>query len=91
MVILSDAARVPEAEQDPHITVIEALMATVPPPAFAPYPYWVRYPEGLAQFIASVLIHSRDDQMPGWPRLVPLCDANGYVTGLPLRIVEQAK
>lgn len=91
MVMITDAVGgSTEAEHDPHITVIDALMSTVPPRAYGPYPRWVRQPEGLAQFIASVLIHSRDGLTPGdWPRLVPLCDANGYVTGLPLRIKDK--
>lgn len=70
-----------------HRDDVAALAARVPPPAVAPYPRWVRVPVTEAEFIASLVVHSRDGQLPKrYPRIVPLCDKAGYVTGLPLKI-----
>jgi hypothetical protein len=72
-----------------HIGTVEALAATVPPRAYGRYPKWVKNPETEAQFVASLVVHVRDGEVPekfaGKP-FAPMCDADGYVTALPLRI-----
>jgi hypothetical protein len=69
--------------------VVEALMASVPPPAFRSWytERWVLQPHGPAEFVASVLVHLRDDVRSEFNGdVTPYCDADGHVTGMPLRL-----
>jgi hypothetical protein len=72
-----------------HIDVVDALVGTVYPRAYAPYPLWVLHPRSDAEFIASILVHARDDLLPEKFRsvaMLPLVDSSGYVTALPLML-----